>query len=96
MDPHTIHSLQNERYLGALLRGSFINDYLTHTFRCRHAGGEVCDYGAAAQAAGLSELGFSDHAPWPADTAANLFDDRISRGSSASGLWKDFRRRFVY
>jgi hypothetical protein len=24
MDPHTIHSLQNERYLGALLRGSFI------------------------------------------------------------------------
>jgi predicted HTH transcriptional regulator len=25
MDPHTIHSLQNERYLGALLRGSFIH-----------------------------------------------------------------------
>ncbi len=25
MDPHTIHSLQNERYLGALLRGSFIS-----------------------------------------------------------------------
>jgi len=25
MDPHTIHSLQNERYLAALLRGSFIS-----------------------------------------------------------------------
>ncbi len=31
-----------------------MNNYRTSTFRCRHAGAEVCDYGAAAQAAGLS------------------------------------------
>lgn len=47
-----------------------MNNYHTHTYRCRHATGDVADYVAAARAAGLDELGFSDHCPfhdnrWP-------------------------------
>ncbi|HWR10823.1 MAG TPA: histidinol-phosphatase [Rectinemataceae bacterium] len=42
-----------------------MNNYHTHTFRCRHAQGDVADYVAAAADAGLSELGFSDHCPYP-------------------------------
>lgn len=42
-----------------------MNNYHTHTFRCRHADGDVADYVAAAAAAGLGELGFSDHCPFP-------------------------------
>lgn len=40
-------------------------NYHTHTQRCRHAEGDVEDYVRAALAFGLSELGFSDHAPFP-------------------------------
>ena len=37
----------------------------THTFRCKHATGDVADYARAAVAAGLTTLGMSDHAPLP-------------------------------
>lgn len=37
----------------------------THTFRCKHAVGEVADYVEAAKAKGLSVLGFADHTPLP-------------------------------
>ena len=40
-------------------------NYHTHTQRCRHAGGSEEDYVRAALDAGLSILGFSDHAPFP-------------------------------
>jgi histidinol-phosphatase (PHP family) len=42
-----------------------MNNYHTHTYRCKHASGDVADYVAAAKAAGLGELGFSDHCPHP-------------------------------
>jgi histidinol-phosphatase (PHP family) len=42
-----------------------MNNYHTHTYRCRHASGDVADYVAQAARAGLSELGFSDHCPHP-------------------------------
>jgi histidinol-phosphatase (PHP family) len=42
-----------------------MNNYHTHTFRCGHASGDVDDYVVAAHAAGLTELGFSDHVPFP-------------------------------
>lgn len=42
-----------------------MNNYHTHTYRCRHAQGDVADYVAAAAAGGLAELGFSDHCPYP-------------------------------
>ncbi|HCM26625.1 MAG TPA: histidinol phosphatase [Treponema sp.] len=42
-----------------------MTNYHTHTFRCRHAEGDVADYVRMARIAGLSELGFSDHVPFP-------------------------------
>jgi len=38
-------------------------DYHTHTPLCRHAEGHPREYAAAAVAAGLPELGLSDHSP---------------------------------
>lgn len=40
-------------------------DYHTHTYLCNHATGEPEEYLAAAEAAGLTEIGVSDHTPWP-------------------------------
>ncbi|HYF93012.1 MAG TPA: histidinol-phosphatase HisJ family protein [Symbiobacteriaceae bacterium] len=38
-------------------------DYHTHHHRCGHASGNMADYVEAAIAAGLDEIGLSDHAP---------------------------------
>jgi len=38
-------------------------DYHMHTPLCRHATGEPVDYARQALAAGLTEIGFSDHSP---------------------------------
>ncbi len=38
-------------------------DYHTHHFRCGHATGQMDDYVEAAVAAGLDEIGLSDHSP---------------------------------
>lgn len=40
-------------------------NYHTHTKRCKHAEGSDEEYVLAAIEAGLTEIGFSDHAPWP-------------------------------
>lgn len=40
-------------------------NYHTHTTRCKHAEGSDEEYVLAAIEAGLEEVGFSDHAPWP-------------------------------
>lgn len=42
-------------------------DYHMHTPLCRHAVGAPAEYAARAVAAGLGEIGFSDHAPMPRD-----------------------------
>ena len=47
-----------------------LTDYHTHTPLCRHAEGLPTAYAAAAKAAGLAEIGFSDHNPMP-----EAFDD---------------------
>ena len=39
--------------------------YHTHTFRCNHASGTEEEYVLRAIEAGVSKLGFSDHAPYP-------------------------------
>ncbi len=44
---------------------ALLTDYHTHTPLCRHAEGHPRDYVAAARAAGLAEIGFSDHNPMP-------------------------------
>ena len=40
-------------------------DYHTHTYLCKHASGKPEEYLATAEKAGLTELGVSDHSPWP-------------------------------
>lgn len=40
-----------------------MKNYHTHTVRCRHAFGKDRDYVTKAIKAGITELGFSDHAP---------------------------------
>lgn len=40
-------------------------NYHTHTARCKHAQGTDEEYVIAAIQAGFSEIGFSDHTPWP-------------------------------
>ena len=40
-----------------------MKNYHTHTTRCRHAFGKDRDYVTKAIKAGITELGFSDHAP---------------------------------
>ncbi|MBF0196738.1 MAG: histidinol-phosphatase [Planctomycetes bacterium] len=37
----------------------------THSFRCKHATGDIDDYTKCAEEAGLRILGFSDHTPLP-------------------------------
>ena len=41
-------------------------NFHTHTSRCGHAYGTVRDYVEEAMEAGITEMGFSDHAPMPA------------------------------
>ena len=42
-----------------------LSDYHLHTPLCHHATGTPLEYVAAARAAGLAEVGFSDHSPMP-------------------------------
>lgn len=42
-----------------------LTDYHLHTYLCRHASGKLTDYVEKAMAFKLSEIGFSDHCPWP-------------------------------
>lgn len=42
-----------------------MNNYHTHTWRCKHAEGTVTDYAGAAKAGGCRILGMSDHTPLP-------------------------------
>ena len=44
---------------------SIKTNYHTHTARCGHAVGADEDYVISAICAGITELGFSDHTPWP-------------------------------
>jgi histidinol-phosphatase (PHP family) len=46
-------------------------DYHMHTPLCRHAVGQPMEYAAAAVAAGLNEIGFSDHSPMRRDDFDN-------------------------
>lgn len=41
------------------------SNFHTHTKRCKHANGSEEDYVKSALLNGLSQLGFSDHGPYP-------------------------------
>ncbi len=59
----------------------FPADYHMHTPLCRHATGHPGEYAARALAAGLDEIGFSDHNPMPRDG----FDDWRMNASELEG-----------
>lgn len=42
-----------------------LTNFHTHTWRCKHAEGDIGEYCRAALANGYTALGFSDHAPLP-------------------------------
>lgn len=48
-----------------ILPPSSVPDYHIHTSRCGHATGKAAEYVEAAKAAGLVEIGFSEHLPMP-------------------------------
>jgi histidinol-phosphatase (PHP family) len=69
-------------------------DYHLHTPLCGHATGAPRDYVLAAQRAGLTEIGFSDHNPMPTQ-----FDDwRMAPGELPAylGLIADARTEFPH
>ncbi|NLL44016.1 MAG: histidinol-phosphatase [Firmicutes bacterium] len=42
-----------------------MKNYHTHTFRCKHAEGDVTDYARSAMKKGFTVLGMTDHTPLP-------------------------------
>ncbi len=70
-----------------------VPDYHMHTPRCNHAVGSVEDYAAAAHAAGLDEIGMSDHSPMPNgfDAAWRMrgeeLDDYLREVARARARW---------
>ncbi|MEM7017495.1 MAG: histidinol-phosphatase [Pseudomonadota bacterium] len=44
-----------------------LHNFHTHTFRCKHAQGDVDDYCQVASELGMKTLGFSDHSAMPDD-----------------------------
>ena len=54
------------------------HNFHTHTFRCKHARGDVADYCEAALALGMETLGFSDHSALPDDRWLSLRMDYAS------------------
>lgn len=42
-----------------------MKNYHTHTYRCKHAQGDVVDYARAAWEKGITVLGMTDHTPLP-------------------------------
>ena len=38
------------------------NNFHTHTYRCRHAEGDIADYVKKAAELGMNKIGFSEHA----------------------------------
>lgn len=64
-------------------------DYHTHNRLCRHATGDPLDYARAAAAAGLDEIGLSDHNPSPA------LDDGWRMGMDELPLYLDLAARAI-
>ncbi|GBC64132.1 PHP domain-containing protein [Desulfonema ishimotonii] len=48
-----------------MTKAQITKNYHTHTWRCKHAEGDVTDYCRAATAAGITVLGITDHTPLP-------------------------------
>jgi len=49
-----------------------MQEFHTHTFRCKHAEGDIADLAEYAERRGYSMLGISDHTPFPDDHDRDL------------------------
>ena len=69
--------------------------YHTHTFRCHHAGGSDEEYVLQAIDAGVAELCFADHTPYPMDGYCSRFrmplEDAADYFESLSALREKYR-----
>ena len=63
--PHKKHEATARKAAPASVDPTWTANWHTHTARCKHASGAVADYCAAAVAYGLTDLGISDHTPFP-------------------------------
>jgi len=63
-------------------------NYHTHTYRCKHATGDVADYCRAAQKAGLTALGISDHAALPDNRWHSVRMDYAEREAYCAAIEK--------
>jgi histidinol-phosphatase (PHP family) len=76
-------------------------DYHMHTPLCRHATGEPGEYARHALAAGLTEIGFSDHSPMPDDDFdnwrmyANQLDEYVAKVRQAQQDFPDLTIRLA-
>ncbi len=58
-------------------------DYHVHTYLCKHAEGDPADYVIAARNAGLFEIGFADHCPFPEG-----YDPKYRMKASEIGIYR--------
>ena len=61
-----------------------ISNFHTHTYRCKHATGDILDYLEQAKKDGCKALGFSDHCPLPKDNIDNWPEIRMTKEESYS------------
>lgn len=54
------------------------NNYHTHIYLCRHATGDIEDYVARAIELGYTELGISDHCPFPDSLVKAIYSRRMT------------------
>ena len=85
------------RYDSAMLDSEFQHNFHTHTFRCKHAKGDVDDYCRWAVAHGMKTLGMSDHTALPDDRwirarmAMHELDDYVRAVRTAKTDYPDLR-----
>jgi histidinol-phosphatase (PHP family) len=74
-------------------------NYHTHTYRCKHASGDVSDYARDAVHHGLSDLGMSDHTPLPDnrwDFVRMDMDELPAYGSAIDKARRSFPEITIY
>lgn len=73
------------------------SNFHTHVQRCRHAQGSEEDYVREALSKGLSQLGFSDHAPFPGNPFGRkmLFEELGDYLETVEELKKQYREKLT-
>ena len=89
--PHQLIIFDYNLTLVTIEKKTFIPlvNYHSHTYRCKHATGEVVEFVKAASKAGLKIFGVTDHVPFPDDRWLDVrmpyedLDDYVEAGLAA-------------